>query len=84
MRAAALAVYTAGELGHHPGMAAPHRDLDTQTITTLTRAARLELSSERVAALAPLATDVYALIDSLDAISPGEVPPATAFDARRR
>lgn len=65
-------------------MVAPNRDLDTQTVTTLARAARLELPADRVDTLAPLTADIYALIDSLDAVSPGEVPPATAFDARRR
>lgn len=44
--------------------------------------ARLELSPERKAAVGPAVDLVYGLVDQLDAVNLGDVPPATAFDAR--
>ena len=44
--------------------------------------ARLPLSEERLAVVGPALTQIYGLIDALDAVELGETPPATAFDAR--
>ena len=46
------------------------------------RAARLNLSADRLEVVGPALEGIYALIDTLDAFSLGETPPATAFDAR--
>lgn len=51
-------------------------------ISPLSRFARLDLSEDRAAAIAPVVDGVMALIDTLDSIDVGETPPATAFDAR--
>lgn len=44
--------------------------------------ARLDLPAERKAAVAPAVAMIAALMDSLDDIPVGEIPPAAAFDAR--
>ena len=38
--------------------------------------------SERPELVGPVLTEIYSLIDDLDHVPLGEVPPATAFDAR--
>ncbi|MFC5994317.1 hypothetical protein ACFQE5_08855 [Pseudonocardia hispaniensis] len=48
----------------------------------LLRMARLELSPERTAVVGPAVDQIYGLVDRLDAAETGDVPPATAFDAR--
>lgn len=65
-------------------MFAKERDLDDEAISTLARAVRLDLPPGHLAALAPAVRGTYALIDTLDGAALGDVPPATAFDARRR
>ena len=46
------------------------------------RVARLNLSADRLEIIGPALEGIYALIDTLDAFPLGEIPPATAFDAR--
>lgn len=46
------------------------------------RAARLNLSADRLEVVGPVLEGIYALINTLDAFPLGETPPATAFDAR--
>ena len=50
----------------------------------LTKAARLELSAERQAAVAPAFDGILQLFDALDAVELGETPPTNSFDARWR
>ncbi|HLR97001.1 MAG TPA: hypothetical protein VK053_20940 [Jiangellaceae bacterium] len=60
------------------------RNLDSESLVHLTRAARLDLTPDHLGALAPAAQAIYTLIDQLDTVDPGETPPANVFDARRR
>lgn len=43
---------------------------------------RLELSDARAGELAPVAEQVFGLLDGLDEVALGDTPPAFAFDAR--
>ncbi|MDN5747688.1 MAG: hypothetical protein L0H64_04105 [Pseudonocardia sp.] len=52
------------------------------TLDELLRVARLELDPERLPGLGPVVDQIYGLVDQLDAADLGDVPPATAFDAR--
>ena len=52
------------------------------TLATLAGHARLELSPERAAALAPALDGVLDLLDSLDAVKLGETAPAFAYRAK--
>ncbi|MBP2366875.1 hypothetical protein [Pseudonocardia parietis] len=44
--------------------------------------ARLELTPERKAAMRPALDLLVGLMDSLDTVDVGEIPPAAAFDPR--
>lgn len=63
-------------------MAAQRPSCSGPTLDELARMARLELSPERKAAVGPAVDLVHGLVDQLDAVELGDVPPATAFDAR--
>lgn len=63
-------------------MAVPRPACAGSTLDELARMARLDLTPERKAAAGPAADMVYGLVDQLDAVDLGDVPPATAFDAR--
>lgn len=52
------------------------------TLDELARMARLDLGPERKAVVGPAVDMVYGLLDQLDVVALGDVPPATAFDAR--
>jgi Asp-tRNA(Asn)/Glu-tRNA(Gln) amidotransferase C subunit len=58
------------------------RELVGEALQVVARHARLDLSPERLEAVAPMITSIGALFDALDAVPLGETPPATAFDAR--
>ena len=53
-----------------------------QTLDEVTKLARLELTDERKAAVGPAIDMINGLVDQLDAITLGDVPPATGYDAR--
>ena len=63
-------------------MVMPRPECSGSTRDELARFARLELSPEREEAVGPAVDMVYGLVDQLDAVDLGDVPPATAFDAR--
>ncbi|MPY95641.1 MAG: hypothetical protein GEV08_22060 [Acidimicrobiia bacterium] len=52
------------------------------SLAELLRHAELELDEERRAALLPALEQVEAAIAAVRAVDVGELPPATAFDAR--
>lgn len=56
--------------------------LDGEAISQVSGFARLPLTEDRQAVVAPTLDAVMGLIDTLDSIDVGETPPATAFDAR--
>lgn len=51
-------------------------------VKKMAETARLPLSDERAAALAPVVSQIQALLDSLDGVSLGETPPSFAFKCR--
>lgn len=57
---------------------------DPAAVAALARVARLPLTAERLAVVAPALAGLYADFDALDALSLGEVPPQAAFDPRWR
>lgn len=64
-------------------MADRERKATTTTgLGELLAAARLDLDADRHETVLASLSGVYALLDTLDAVELGEVPPATAFDAR--
>lgn len=54
----------------------------TTGLGELLAAARLDLDPDRHETVLASLSGVYQLLDSLDTVELGEVPPATAFDAR--
>jgi hypothetical protein len=63
-------------------MSTEARSFTSDQLMYAARAARLNLSADRLEAVGLALEGIYALIDTLDAFSLGETPPATAFDAR--
>lgn len=63
-------------------MTMPRPECSGATRDDLARFARLELSAERKEAVGPVVDMLYGLVDQLDTVDLGDVPPATAFDAR--
>ena len=63
-------------------MSTDARSFTSDQLMYAARAARLNLSPDRLEVVGPALEGIYALIDTLDAFSLGETPPATAFDAR--
>jgi Asp-tRNA(Asn)/Glu-tRNA(Gln) amidotransferase C subunit len=63
-------------------MSTEARSFTSDQLTYAARAARLNLSADRLEVVGLALEGIYALIDTLDAFSLGETPPATAFDAR--
>ena len=63
-------------------MSTDARSFTNDQLMYAARAARLNLSADRLEVIGPALEGIYALIDTLDAFSLGETPPATAFDAR--
>jgi Asp-tRNA(Asn)/Glu-tRNA(Gln) amidotransferase C subunit len=63
-------------------MSTEARSFTSDQLMYAARAARLNLSADRLEVVGPALEGIYALIDTLDAFSLGETPPATAFDAR--
>jgi len=63
-------------------MTASPRNFSGPALEQAAATARLTLVSERPELVGPVLTEIYSLIDDLDHVPLGEVPPATAFDAR--
>jgi len=63
-------------------MTASERRYSPETVTAVAELFNLRLSPERVALLAMEITEMYAEMDQLASVPLGDVPPATAFDAR--
>ena len=63
-------------------MPSQSRELVGEALQLAARSARLDLSPERLEAVAPMINSIYAMLDSLDELRLGETAPATAFDAR--
>jgi Asp-tRNA(Asn)/Glu-tRNA(Gln) amidotransferase C subunit len=63
-------------------MSTDARSSTSDQLMYVARAARLNLSADRLEVIGPTLEGIYALIDTLDAFPLGETPPATAFDAR--
>ncbi|WP_100499292.1 Asp-tRNA(Asn)/Glu-tRNA(Gln) amidotransferase subunit GatC [Geodermatophilus chilensis] len=63
-------------------MSTQSRELVGEALQIAARTARLDLSPERLEAVAPMVNSIYAMLDTLDEVPLGETPPATAFDAR--
>ncbi len=53
-----------------------------QALEEAVKMARLDLTDERKAAVGPALDMVHGLIDMLDGIELGDVPPASSFNAR--
>jgi Asp-tRNA(Asn)/Glu-tRNA(Gln) amidotransferase C subunit len=60
----------------------PRENVDEAGLDQLLSFARLQLTPERKAAAKPALDLVLGLMDSLDVVDVGEVPPATAYDPR--
>ncbi|GMA40604.1 hypothetical protein [Mobilicoccus caccae] len=60
----------------------PRPPLTAEPFAALTANARLELAPERTEQVAAMVDLANGLMDSLDRIPLGELPPASAFDAR--
>ncbi len=58
--------------------------LSDDELTALAKAARLDLSTERQAAIAPALNAILQLFDALDSVDLGETPPTNSFDPRWR
>lgn len=58
------------------------RELLGEALQLAAKHARLDLSPERLDAVAPMINSIYRMFDALDEVPLGETPPATAFDAR--
>ncbi|MGY2128535.1 hypothetical protein [Blastococcus sp. SYSU DS0617] len=63
-------------------MSTQSRELVGEALQLAARQARLDLTPERLEAVAPMVNGIYAMLDTLDEVPLGETPPATAFDAR--
>lgn len=63
-------------------MTTPRPPITPELVRTLAQQARLPLDDDRVAAVAPVLELVTSLVDELDQVDFGDVPPATSFDAR--
>ena len=53
-------------------------------LSTLAKAARIDLAPERHAVTGPAFDGILQLFDALDAVELGETPPTNSFDARWR
>ncbi|WP_347352905.1 hypothetical protein [Intrasporangium sp.] len=60
----------------------PRPPVTPELVRTLAAQARLPLDEERVALVVPVLQLVTSLVDQLDGLDLGDVPPATSFDAR--
>ena len=60
------------------------KPVEASDFPALTKVARIELSAERQAAVAPAFDGILQLFDTLDAVELGETPPTNSFDARWR
>lgn len=58
--------------------------IDPDDLAALSKTARLDLSPERAAAVAPAFDGILQLFDALDSVDLGETPPTNSFDARWR
>jgi len=63
-------------------MSSDPRSFAGEALEHAVRGARLDLTPARRELVGPVLDGIYALIDHLDAVSLGETPPATAFNAR--
>ncbi|MDN5790074.1 MAG: hypothetical protein L0H25_04300 [Micrococcales bacterium] len=63
-------------------MSNPRPEVTPELVRAMAGYARLPLSEDRIAVLAPLLQMVYGLVDQLDELDLGDTYPATAFDAR--
>ena len=61
---------------------APRPSISGQPLDEVAKQARLELSDERKAAVGPALDMIHGLLDQLDRIELGDVPPASSFNAR--
>lgn len=60
------------------------KQVDAADMPALNKVARVGLSAERQAIVAPALDGVLQLCDALDSIDLGETPPTNAFDPRWR
>lgn len=60
------------------------KQIEPSELLVLGRTARLELTSERRAVVAPALDGILGLLDALDAVDLGETPPTNSFDPRWR
>ncbi len=60
------------------------KQIEPSELPVLGKAARLELTSERRAIVAPALDGILGLLDALDSVDLGETPPTNSFDARWR
>lgn len=58
--------------------------IEPPELLVLSRAARLELTSDRREVVAPALYGILGLLDALDAVDLGETPPTNSFDPRWR
>jgi Asp-tRNA(Asn)/Glu-tRNA(Gln) amidotransferase C subunit len=58
------------------------RELVGEALQSAARSARLDLTPERLTAVAPMINSIYGMLGALDDVPLGETPPATAFAAR--
>ena len=63
-------------------MSAPRPPVTPELVRTLAEQARLSLDEDRVAQVVPVLDLVTGLVDQLDGIGLGDVPPATSFEGR--
>ncbi len=64
-------------------MRGPNRPaISGQRLKDMAANARLGLDEARAEALSPVAEQVFAMLDGLDAVKLGDTPPAFSFDAR--
>ena len=60
------------------------KQIKPSDLAALCTAARLELTPERQAVVAPALDGILNLLDALDAVDLGETPPTNSFDPRWR
>ncbi len=60
------------------------KQIEQSELPVLCKAARLDLTSDRRATIAPVLDGILTLLDSLDSVDLGETPPTNSFDARWR
>lgn len=60
------------------------KQIEPSELLVLSTAARLELTSDRRAVVAPALDGILGLLDALDAVDLGETPPTNSFDPRWR